>query len=124
MTLGETIRSFRKRKGIAQLYLAAGAGVSQGYLSRIEAGKATPSAGIVVRIAKTIRADPKELLRAAGYQRTSLQPATKLGRQRLPPSPERDAAIREASRRGMSYAEIGRRAGLTRARIRQVCLSL
>ena len=59
MTFGETIRSLRKRKGIAQLYAAAGAGVSQGYLSRIEAGKATPSTAIVVRLAQVVGVDPQ-----------------------------------------------------------------
>ena len=62
MTLGESLRAARKRMGLAQLYLAAGAGVSQGYLSRIEAGKATPSAAIVVRLAQVVGADPKGLL--------------------------------------------------------------
>ncbi len=65
MTFGETIRSLRKRKGIAQLYLAAGAGVSQGYLSRIEAGKVTPSAAIVGRLASVIQADPETLLQGS-----------------------------------------------------------
>lgn len=64
---GHRLRSERAAAGLSLAALSAKLKVTKGYLSRLERGKATPSAKMVGRIAKAIGADPDPLYILAGY---------------------------------------------------------
>jgi transcriptional regulator with XRE-family HTH domain len=67
LTLGALIRRARKDKKLSQKKLAAKLSMSQGHLSRIEAGEhAPPSDDMLIRMAEVLGLDPRVLLRAAG----------------------------------------------------------
>jgi HTH-type transcriptional regulator, competence development regulator len=61
-TIGARIRALRVDAGLSQRQLAAKVGVGFPHLSKIEAGKETPSADLVQRIADALEADADELL--------------------------------------------------------------
>ncbi|SER68846.1 helix-turn-helix transcriptional regulator [Rhizobium sp. NFR03] len=56
------IRSFRAYRGMTATELAEQAGISQPYLSEIEAGKKTGSVDVLRRIAKALRVDLDDLV--------------------------------------------------------------
>lgn len=60
-TFGQRIRSARETKGESQLSLAAAAGISQGYLSQIEADDREPTFSIAVRLARALDLSLDEL---------------------------------------------------------------
>jgi transcriptional regulator with XRE-family HTH domain len=68
--LGALIRVGRRRKKLSQRQLASALPMSQAHLSRIELGSHTnpPSDDVLIRIARVLELDPRELLRAAGRQ--------------------------------------------------------
>jgi DNA-binding XRE family transcriptional regulator len=53
--LGRKIRDFREVTGQSQVTLAAAAGISQGYLSQLEAGEREPTLSIAARLARALR---------------------------------------------------------------------
>ena len=59
--LGQKIRVLRKNRRISQEKLAAELKCDQGYLSRIETGKANPSAVYLKQIAESLNLDIREL---------------------------------------------------------------
>lgn len=61
-TIGARIRALRVAASLSQRDLAARVGVGFPHISKIEAGKETPSAELVERIADTLNADADELL--------------------------------------------------------------
>jgi HTH-type transcriptional regulator, competence development regulator len=61
-TIGARIRALRVDAGLSQRQLAAKVGVGFPHLSKIEAGKETPSADLIQRIADALEADADELL--------------------------------------------------------------
>jgi HTH-type transcriptional regulator, competence development regulator len=65
-TFGETVRGLRKAKGFSQRDLATKAMVGFTYISKIETGKLDfgdyPSERLIVEIARSLDADPDELL--------------------------------------------------------------
>jgi transcriptional regulator with XRE-family HTH domain len=61
-TIGARIRALRVDAGLSQRQLAAKVEVGFPHLSKIEAGKETPSADLVQRIADSLNADADELL--------------------------------------------------------------
>lgn len=68
MKLGDRIRELREEFGLTQGQLAGSASVSQGYLSQLENGDVkSPSAAVLLRVAKAIQVDPNDLFEAAGY---------------------------------------------------------
>ncbi len=68
MKLGDRIRELREEVGLTQGQLAGSASVSQGYLSQLENGDVkSPSAAVLLRVAKAIHVDPNDLFEAAGY---------------------------------------------------------
>ena len=68
MNLGDRIRGLRDNIGLTQGQLARDASVSQGYLSQLENGDVkSPSAAILLRVARAIHVNPDELFEAAGY---------------------------------------------------------
>lgn len=68
MKLGDRIRELREEVGLTQGQLAGSASVSQGYLSQLENGDVkSPSAAVLLRVAKAIQVDPNDLFEAAGY---------------------------------------------------------
>jgi transcriptional regulator with XRE-family HTH domain len=68
--LGALIRDGRRQKKLSQRQLASALPMSQAHLSRIELGSHTnpPSDDVLLRIARVLELDPRELLRAAGRQ--------------------------------------------------------
>jgi len=64
---GERLRTERVAIGLSLATLAARLGVTKGYLSRLEHGKARPSALMVENLAKAIGTDPSPLYILAGY---------------------------------------------------------
>lgn len=68
--VGHLLQSWRRRRRLSQLDLAAEAGVSQRHLSFLESGRATPSRDMVLHLAEHLRVPVRErnaLLVAAGY---------------------------------------------------------
>ena len=68
--IGRMVRSWRERRRVSQLALAAEAQVSQRHLSFIESGRASPSREMVARLANSLDLPLRErnaLLLAAGY---------------------------------------------------------
>jgi transcriptional regulator with XRE-family HTH domain len=57
----ENIRLKRKEKKISVLNLAIDAGISHSHLYYIESKKVIPSVDVMVKIAKILKIDPKEL---------------------------------------------------------------
>ena len=64
---GAQLRAKRTAAGLSLATLSARLEVTKGYLSRLESGKAVPSASMVQRIARLIGADPDPLCILAGY---------------------------------------------------------
>jgi DNA modification methylase len=64
---GHRLRAERVASGLSLVTLATKLKVTKGYLSRLESGKATPSAQMVGRIVKAIGVDPDPLYILAGY---------------------------------------------------------
>jgi site-specific DNA-methyltransferase (adenine-specific) len=64
---GKVVKDQRRVLGISLSSLSARVGVTKGYLSRIESGKAAPSIGMVKRLAKSLRLDASKIGILAGY---------------------------------------------------------
>jgi len=62
MALGERIRQLRKEAGLSQAELADKIGADPGRVSRYEAGRITPSAEALVRLAETLNVSIAHLL--------------------------------------------------------------
>ena len=60
---GETLRRLRKKRGLTQAELASKAGVSRGYLIRLEQGKQDPTLSMLRRLAKELRIPVSRLVR-------------------------------------------------------------
>ena len=71
--LGQRLRAERLAKGRTLSDLARTLGVTKGYLSRLEGGKAKPSAKMLARIGKALRIEPGPLYVLAGYLPEDLQ---------------------------------------------------
>jgi len=65
--LGNLIKQQRIRLGLTLPALSTKSGVSFAYLSRIEKAQRYPSANVLLKIAKPLGLDYKELLSLAGY---------------------------------------------------------
>jgi transcriptional regulator with XRE-family HTH domain len=69
VTLGKEIRSLRDEIGMSQAQLAAGGGLSQGYLSQLENDDVqNPSAAVLSRLCRAMNVDLRVLMEAAGYE--------------------------------------------------------
>ena len=60
----EVLRSLREQKGWTQTQLAAESGVSQTYISELEAGKSDPTIAIVRKLASALGVSIADLLAA------------------------------------------------------------
>ena len=68
MELGKRLRELREQMGLSQAQLATCAEVSQGYLCQLEKDEVkNPSAAVLLRLARALYVDQRELLEAAGY---------------------------------------------------------
>lgn len=68
--VGELLRGWRERRRLSQLDLSIQAGISTRHLSFVETGRATPSRGMIIRLAEQLDVPLRErnhLLLAAGY---------------------------------------------------------
>lgn len=67
---GQALRELRETRGLSLNRLARGAGLTPGYLSRLESGQRHPSYDAVMRLSKALGltgADQQRLYAAAGY---------------------------------------------------------
>ncbi len=64
MQLDKAIKKAREAKGLSQKQASIACKMDQAYYSRIENGKIDPSFSVVVRIAKALKVDLLDLLRA------------------------------------------------------------
>jgi ribosome-binding protein aMBF1 (putative translation factor) len=64
-TLGQRIRAAREAVGESQVNLAAAAGISQGYLSQLEADEREPTLSIAARLARALGISLDELASGA-----------------------------------------------------------
>ncbi|MBI4602937.1 MAG: helix-turn-helix transcriptional regulator [Planctomycetes bacterium] len=67
-TFGSRLRTLRKGKGLTLDALEELSGVSKGFLSKIEAGKASPSVEVARRIARALEVSVSDLLGEEGPQ--------------------------------------------------------
>jgi len=70
---GQYVRTERLARGYALADLARKLNVTKGYLSRLEQGKAKPSAAMIERMAKTLNIDPAPLSVLAGHVPTDVK---------------------------------------------------
>ncbi|MEK7338448.1 MAG: helix-turn-helix transcriptional regulator [candidate division NC10 bacterium] len=56
------LRALRAKRGMSQDALAKRAGISRGYLLRLEAGRQDPTLGILTKLAKALKVKVGELL--------------------------------------------------------------
>lgn len=71
--LGNQLRKERMAAGLSLATLAVKVKVTKGYLSRLECGKAFPSAQMIMRIAKAVGTDSGPLCILAGYLPTDIK---------------------------------------------------
>lgn len=57
ITIGRAVRARRLELGLSQIELATRAGMTQSAVSRLEAGAATPTIGLLERLAAALNAD-------------------------------------------------------------------
>ena len=62
MELGRKIRARREGRGLTQAELARMAGISQGHLANLEAGRRTPRLAVLERLARALEISPGELM--------------------------------------------------------------
>jgi transcriptional regulator with XRE-family HTH domain len=68
--VGSLLRSLRQRRGLSQLALSQGAGISQRHISFVESGRSMPSRELIVALSRHLEVTPRErntLLLAAGF---------------------------------------------------------
>jgi transcriptional regulator with XRE-family HTH domain len=65
-TLGQRIKKRRLGLGMTQRQLAEAVGITVPYMSKIEAGRETPTEEKIRKVATALRLDPDELILAAG----------------------------------------------------------
>lgn len=63
--LGNNIRRYRLRKGLTQEQLSQVSGVSEAYLSKLEAGKRNPTVGVLIKIADILGVEIEKLFQKA-----------------------------------------------------------
>jgi transcriptional regulator with XRE-family HTH domain len=61
--LATRIKALRERRRLSQEALAAKAGISRGYLARLETGRHDPTVGTVEKLAKALRVKVADLLK-------------------------------------------------------------
>lgn len=61
--LAERIKTLREQRGLTQDALAAKAGVSRGYLARLEIGRHDPTVGTLEKLARALRVKVTDLLK-------------------------------------------------------------
>jgi transcriptional regulator with XRE-family HTH domain len=64
--VGQRIKKERLERGMTQRELAVAVGITVPYMSKIEAGKETPTDKKIVKLAEILGLNPDELILAAG----------------------------------------------------------
>jgi DNA-binding XRE family transcriptional regulator len=65
-SMATCVREVREQRGMTQAALAAKAGISREYLTRIESGRYDPRISVVVKIAEALRVRVDELVGGSG----------------------------------------------------------
>ncbi len=60
--VGMRLKAFRVKRGLSQEALAKQAGISRGYLLRLEAGRQDPTVGMLEKLAKALKVKVGALL--------------------------------------------------------------
>lgn len=71
--LGPALAAARKNSGVTQMAVVASTGVSQARLSRIENGRALPTEGEVIQLARLYRLDPEDADRLIALARSAAE---------------------------------------------------
>jgi transcriptional regulator with XRE-family HTH domain len=61
--IGKRIKLERERQELSQEALAEKAGISRGYLARLETGRHDPTVGVVEKLARALRVKVADLLK-------------------------------------------------------------
>jgi transcriptional regulator with XRE-family HTH domain len=61
--IGRTLKRLREARGLTATALAEKAGISQPYVSKLEAGRSAPTTTMVARLAKALEVPWMDLLR-------------------------------------------------------------
>lgn len=69
MTLGETIKKYRKRKGLNQTELANLIGLDRSAISNFENGKREPTYSMILKLAEVLNVDLIEFLNTNNYKK-------------------------------------------------------
>src|SRR3979411_916098 len=64
------VKEWRERRGMTQERLAEKAGISRGYLARLETARQDPKLSTLEKIAKELRGDGAKVLKEAGGDRS------------------------------------------------------
>lgn len=67
LQFGQRLRSARLARGLTQVQIARKLGISKGYVSRLEGGKARPAESTVMRLAVACATNPRPLLILSGH---------------------------------------------------------
>lgn len=67
LQFGQRLRSARLARGLTQVQIARKLGISKGYVSRLEGGKARPAESTVMRLADACATNPRPLLILSGH---------------------------------------------------------
>lgn len=67
LQFGQSLRSARLARGLTQVQVARKLGISKGYVSRLEGGKARPAQSTVMRLAEACATNPRPLLILSGH---------------------------------------------------------
>jgi transcriptional regulator with XRE-family HTH domain len=66
-SLAAMVRQLRNEAGLRQRELAAAAGISRGWVAKIEKGEGHPSRKVALDLARALHVSAEPLLRAAGH---------------------------------------------------------
>jgi transcriptional regulator with XRE-family HTH domain len=61
--LAKRIKALRKERGMSQEALAVKAGISRGYLARLETRRQDPTVGVVEKLARALRVKLADLIK-------------------------------------------------------------
>ena len=78
--VGKNVRRYRIESELSQEDLAAGMGVEQGYVSRLEAGKRNPTIVEIWHVAEALGVRPAALFRGRAQPSKSTAKQTKTGK--------------------------------------------
>ncbi len=96
--IGSRIAALRSERGLTQEQIAAVAGVTKGYMSKIENGRSVPPIGTLLKIAHALNTEISEFLKPAADAYEDIMSIVRID--------ERQPAVRGASAFGYDYVSL------------------